>query len=56
VTFDTLRFLAHSVRPTIRSALQSSVADIRIGFDADPDTATDPAFLVNADPDPDPGL
>jgi hypothetical protein len=31
---------------------------IRIGFNADPDTDPDPAFIVNADPesDPDPGF
>jgi hypothetical protein len=28
-----------------------AVLRIRIGFNADPDTDPDPAFLVNADPD-----
>ncbi len=42
-----LRMVHYSLQPG-----NNPVLWIRIGFDADPD----PAFLVNADPDPDQGF
>jgi hypothetical protein len=36
--------------------LKKTVLWIRKGFNADPDTDSDPAFFVHADPDPDPGF
>jgi len=36
----------------VRRQEKKAVLRNRIGFNADPDTDPDPAFFVNADPDP----
>jgi hypothetical protein len=36
----------------VQSKAEKAVLRIRIGFNTDPVTDPDPAFLVNADPDP----